>query len=304
MIISASRVTDIPGLYSEWFMNRIRAGNCLVPSTRNPSDVAQVSLTLQDVDAIVFWSKDPRPLMPALDELDGRGYRYYFQFTLNDYPYELEPLNHTLEERLKTFLDLSRRIGPRRVVWRYDPIIISNRTPYDFHRETFSLLAKALEGATEHAVLSIMFMFGKLTPQLVDLEQHGFIFERAIVSSTGMTELLRDLASIAKEHHMEISLCSQAHDFTDFGFVPCRCIDDRLVNSLWGLALPYVKDPSMRRLCRCTASKDIGVGDTCINGCPYCYSVRNKEFARRRYEEHDPHSPALWFPSVRNESSP
>ncbi|MCJ7612952.1 MAG: DUF1848 domain-containing protein, partial [Candidatus Aminicenantes bacterium] len=74
---------------------------------------------------------------------------------------------------------------------------------------------------------------------------------------------------------MEISLCSQAQELTDLGFVTCRCIDNRLINSLWGLDLPYLKDPTMRRLCRCTVSKDIGVGDTCINSCPYCYSVRS-----------------------------
>ena len=296
MIISASRVTDLPGLYSEWFMNRIRAGYCLVPNTRNPKEVAQVSLAPQDVDAIVFWAKDPSPLMPALDELDGRGYRYYFQFTVNDYPAEFEPCVSDLESRLRVFLELSRRLGPRRVVWRYDPLIISNKTNYNFHRERFSALANRLEGATEHAILSIMFSFGTLTRPMAELEQQGFTFERATVSSPGILDLMKDLASVAKEHHMEISLCSQAQDLTHLGFVPCRCIDNRLINSLWELDLPYMKDPAMRRLCRCTVSKDIGVGDTCINGCPYCYSVRSKEFARRRYEEHDPNSPALWLP--------
>lgn len=294
MIISASRVTDIPGLYSQWFMNRVRAGDCLVPNTANPRQVEYVSLAPQDVDAIVFWSKDPAPMFSDFDEFDSRGFRYYFQFTLNDYPKELEPLIPDFDTRLNTFLELSRRIGPRRVIWRYDPIIISNRTSYEFHRETFSRIAEQLHGATCRVTLSIILLYQKLDRRMAELEQQGFYFKREKASLPRMQSLLKDFSAIARKRSMEITLCSQAQDFSHLGLSECHCIDSRLINSLWGLNLPYEKDPAMRRTCQCTISKDIGIGDTCINGCPYCYSVRSNEFAQRRYKEHNPHSPALW----------
>lgn len=133
LIISASRRTDIPAFYSEWFMNRISAGFCLVPNPFNPTQVSTVSLAQDDVDAIVFWSRDPRPLMLHLDELDSMGYAYVFQFTINGYPSLLEPGVPKLEVAISTLVELADMIGPSRIVWRYDPIILSNITSPKYH---------------------------------------------------------------------------------------------------------------------------------------------------------------------------
>jgi len=135
VIISASRRTDIPAFFSEWFMKRIEEGVVCVADPFNPRQVGRYSLLAEDVDAIVFWSKNPCPLMARLSELDSRGYRYYFQFTLNDYPHLLEPNVPGLGERLDTLRTLSDRLGPERVVWRYDPIVVSSVTPTDYHLE-------------------------------------------------------------------------------------------------------------------------------------------------------------------------
>lgn len=294
MIISASRRTDIPAFYSEWFMNRLRAGWCLVPNPRNMKQVSRVSLDPQEVDAIVFWSKNPVPMLPHLDELDRMGFRYYFQFSLNDYPRELEPNIPCLDERLRTFLNLSQHIGALRVVWRYDPIIISNRTPIEFHRERFSWIAEELRGATHRVVVSIVDFYEKTEQRLSQLEQEGFSFDKEAASSTNMVSLLKDLATIAKKQDMEIFTCAEEHDFNEVGIPPSRCIDERLLNRGWSLNLRYRKDPTQRKFCLCMVSKDIGINDTCIHGCPYCYSTRNYALAKRRHSEHDPDSPALW----------
>lgn len=297
MIISASRRTDIPALYGEWFMNRVRAGWCLVPNPVNVKRISRVSLSPGGVDAIVFWSKNPAPMLPHLDELDRMGFRYYFQFSLNDYPKELEPNIPSREQRLKTFLNLSERVGPPHVVWRYDPIIISNRTPFEFHRERFSWIAQELRGATRRVVLSIVDFYQKTDRRLSKLEQEGFSFDRKAASSTGIASLLKDLAAIAEKHGMEIFTCAEERDFGEFGIPPGRCIDESLLNKLWALNLKYRKDPTQRRFCLCMVSKDIGVNDTCIHGCPYCYSTKNYAMAQYRYARHDPASPALWWNS-------
>ena len=275
-------------------MNRIRAGWCAVPNPMNMKQVSRVSLDPQEVDSIVFWSKNPAPMLPHLDELDRRGFRYYFQFSLNDYPGELEPNMPGVAERLVTFLNLSRHVGPLRVVWRYDPIIISNMTPMEFHRERFSRIAQELRGATHRVMVSIVDFYHKTDRRLSQLERAGFLFDRKAGSSADMVSLLKDLATIAGRRDMEIFACAEDRDFRELGIPPGRCIDESLLNRVWALNLRYRKDPAQRRFCLCMVSKDIGINDTCIHGCPYCYSTRNHTLAERRYQEHDPQSPSMW----------
>ncbi len=296
MIISASRRTDIPALYSKWLMNRLRAGWCLVPNPMNTKQVARVSLEPNDVDAMVFWSKNPALMLPRIGELETMGHRFYFQFTLNDYPHELEPRLPSLRARIRTFLELSDRLGPLRVVWRYDPIIISNRTPMDYHRERFRLIADELGSSTQHVVVSILDCYRRTDLRLSRLEQEGYVFEREAAFSSGLWGLLRDLASIAADHRMEMFTCAEEDRFREAGIAPGKCIDEALIDRIWGLSLRYRKDSSQRDACLCTVAKDIGVNDTCVHGCPYCYATRSHALATTRYNAHNPDSPWLWQP--------
>jgi len=295
MIISASRRTDIPAFYSKWLMNRIRAGYCLVPNPRNLKQVSRVSLHSSDVEAIIFWSKNPAPLLPHLGELDKLGFHYYFQFSLNDYPWALEPNIPSLDDRIATFKDLSRLVGPLRVVWRYDPIIISNRTPFEFHRERFAWIAEELKGVTHRVMVSIVDFYQKTDRRLSQLEkEEGFSFDRDTLSSAGITSLLRNLADIARKNNMEIFTCAEEKDYSQTGVTPGMCIDNKLLMKISSSNLQYKKDPSQRDSCLCMISKDIGINDTCMHGCPYCYATVNYSVAQRRYTEHDPDSPLLW----------
>lgn len=295
MIISVSRRTDIPAFYSKWFMNRIRAGYCLVPNPRNMKQVLRVSLQPRDTEAIVFWSKNPAPLLPQLSELDQLGFYYYFQFSLNDYPRALEPNLPSLNDRIATFKDLSRLIGPLRVVWRYDPIIISNITSFDFHRERFTWIAEELKGATHRVMVSIVDFYQKTERRLAQLEkEEGYSFDRDVLSSDGITSLLKDLADIARKNNIEIFTCAEERDYSQIRVPPGRCIDERLLARIWSLNLEYKKDPYQRDSCLCMVSKDIGINDTCMHGCPYCYATVNYAVAQRRFNEHDPDSPILW----------
>lgn len=294
MIISASRRTDIPAIYSRWLMNRIRTGWCVVTNPVNTKQVSWVSLSPDDVDGIVFWSKNPTPMLEHLDELDALRFTYYFQFTLNDYPRVLEPHIPSLNERLATFLKLSERLGSIRVIWRYDPIIISNTTPYSFHSDRFAKIAERLEGATRRVMVSVVDYYRKTDRRLSSLERRGFSFDREAASSPNMARLMTDLAETTIRYGMDIYTCSEERDFSHYGVPPGRCIDDRLLSKLLPTLISYPKDPSQRKFCLCVVSKDIGMNDTCIHGCPYCYSTKNYALAKRRHSEHDPNSPALW----------
>jgi hypothetical protein len=154
MIISASRRTDIPAFYSDWFMNRVREGYFYRVNPFNSNQISGFSLKPEDVDAICFWTKNPRPLKQHLDELDERGLNYYFQFTLNPYDQTFEPHVPSLEERIATFQELAGHIGPQRVVWRYDPVILSSDTPVPWHQEQVEQIAAQLKSATRRMVFS------------------------------------------------------------------------------------------------------------------------------------------------------
>ncbi|MGB4338202.1 MAG: DUF1848 domain-containing protein [Bacillota bacterium] len=292
MIISASRRTDIPAFYSEWFMNRIRAGYCLVANPFNPKQLSRVSLLPGDVDAIVFWSKNPAPLVRHLNELDAAGYRYYFQYTICDYPAELELHVPPLDHRIATARRLADLLTPRRVIWRYDPIIVSNNTDIAYHRRAFSRLAAALEGATTRVVVSLADYYAKVRRNLGNLERAGWRFQECSDMETECRELLAWMAQTASEHGMEIQSCSEAVSLADIGIKAGKCIDDGLLNELWGIPLSR-KDPGQRDACLCAVSKDIGANDTCLHGCRYCYATASLARAQARRRMHDPASPIL-----------
>ncbi|MCR4426536.1 MAG: DUF1848 domain-containing protein [Firmicutes bacterium] len=291
MIISASRRTDIPAFYSKWFMNRVRAGFCTVPNPFNPTQVSAVSLGPENVDVIVFWTKNARPMLEYCNELDRSGYRYYYQFTLNGYPGVLEPGMPPLDELIDTFRGLASIIGPNRVVWRYDPIVLSDLTPESYHAERFSEIAGKLAGSTTRVVISLLDMYRKVEQRLVRLEKAGAVRVTPILAPP--RRLLATLASVAAEHGMEIVSCAEPFDLTDCGIGPGKCVDDDYIKAAFGIDVTHTKDPAQRRECGCVRSKDIGAFNTCVHGCAYCYANADLAAVQRRFRLHDPESPSL-----------
>jgi hypothetical protein len=293
MIISASRRTDIPAFYSEWFMNRLQEGYCLVPNPFNPRQVARISLVPESVDAIVFWSKDPGPMLRFLPEVENMGYRFYFLFTVNDYPKALEPNLPPLAERISTFIQLSEGLGLRRVIWRYDPIILSNITDASYHRTAFERLCQRLAGHTYRVITSIITLYRKTQRNLAHLERQGYTFDKDPRRNPETEALLSHVATVGAEHGLEIFACAETRDYTYLGIRPSSCIDAALIRELWGIPVSSKKDPGQREHCGCAISRDIGMTDTCPHGCPYCYSNMNPKIALGRYKAHDPGSAAL-----------
>ena len=162
MILSVSRRTDIPCRHSEWFMNRIRAGYAVVRNPMNPGQLGRIALTPDVVDCIVFWSKDPAPLMPYLKELDAMGYRYYFQFTLTPYGKNLEPGLRDKKEIEDCFRELARRVGSERIIWRYDPVVVNEVLDLNYHKKEFERLCRELQGCMRIITISFVDMYTKL----------------------------------------------------------------------------------------------------------------------------------------------
>ena len=291
MIISASRRTDIPAFYAEWMVRRLREGYCTVANPFDRNQVTVVSLRPEDVATIVFWTRNPRPLMPYLGEMDSLGYRCYFQFTILGYPRELEPRSPAAATAVETFRELAERLGPRRVIWRYDPIVFTGITSPAFHQENFQRLAEGLRGHTGRVVVSIVDIYRKIEARLKKLE--GTPAAVCPCDAEEFASLMRRLAQLAGENGLEIVSCAEEIDLQPFGIAPGKCVDDRVIAEALGVALPNTKDPTQRKACGCVASRDIGMYESCLFGCQYCYATKSFERARANFESHDPKSPSL-----------
>ncbi|OGO37264.1 MAG: hypothetical protein A2W35_00265 [Chloroflexi bacterium RBG_16_57_11] len=302
MIISASRRTDIPAFYAPWFINRIRAGFCEVPNPFNRGQITHISLLPEDVDVIVFWTRNPRPLFPYLGELEARGYRYYFQYTLLGYPPEIDANGPAAQASLVTFRELAQRVGPDRVIWRYDPIVLSQITPPAYHRLAFARLAVELAGFTRRSVISLMDDYPKIRGRLQEMARQGaqllpFSMDGAVIEGempVRLDDLLKELAAIARSHHMEMVSCAEDSDLQPYGILPGKCVDDQLIERLFGIQVSHTKDPGQRSACGCVVSKDIGMYDSCLFGCRYCYATTSFARARANYLRHDPEAPSLY----------
>jgi hypothetical protein len=291
VIISASRRTDIAAFYGSWFMKRIRAGFCTVPNPMNPRQVSRISLLPSHVDAIVFWTRNPRPLFPHLAELDRRGFRYYFQVSLLGYPRALDPKSPGVAAAVAAIRELSCRIGAERVIWRYDPIVFSDLTPPQYHLEQFDRLAHQLSGATRRCVISAVDIYRKLAGRLKTLQGTPAAFTP--MDDHAFHVLLEQLARCAEARGLEITSCAEAEDWTPWGVRPGKCIDGSLLNRIFGLQLSGQKDARQREACGCVESRDIGSYDTCAFGCVYCYATTSFERARDRLARHDPEATSL-----------
>lgn len=285
MILSASRRTDIPNYYAQWFINRIRAGHCCVRGPMNPRQISRIDLSPQVVDCIVFWTKNPANMIPYLEEL--RDYTYYFQFTLTGYGRDIEPnLPDKRKELIPTFQELAQRIGKERVIWRYDPIFINEKYTADYHRKAFGEIADRLAGYTERVVISFVDMYAKLRKNAA---------QYAIREMTGseMTDLAAKMARIAADHDLRIESCAEQLDLQALGIRHGSCIDRDLIERLQGCRLTGGKDRNQRGECSCFESVEIGTYDTCLNGCKYCYANSGDARVEENVKKYCPDSPLL-----------
>lgn len=289
MIVSASYRTDIPAFYGDWFLARLREGRCRVanPYGGRPSEV---SLRRDDVDGFVFWTRNARPFATALREVAEREYPFAVQFTVVGYPRVIDASVIDAVNAVAQVRELASRYGPRAVVWRYDPIVVTSITGMDWHRENFRSLADALAGATDEAVVSFMAPYQK-TRRNLDAAAARASFDWSDPEAGAKRALLGDLADIAAERGMRLTLCSQPELQTE-GIEGARCIDAERLSDVAGYRISGRRKGN-RPGCLCSESRDIGAYDTCPHGCAYCYAVRSPATAKRLYHRHDKESDTL-----------
>ncbi|MCM8814230.1 MAG: DUF1848 domain-containing protein [Candidatus Omnitrophica bacterium] len=293
-VISVSRRTDIPAFYAQWFIERVRAGFCTVPNPFNSRQPPRrIDLRPEAVRAFVFWTRDARPLLPYLPELDRRGYRYYFLYTLTGYPRILEPACPERAGALETLRQLARHVGPQRLIWRYDPVLFSNYTPPEWHRDNLNGLFPCLEGVVERMIFSVIEPYRKTVRRLRAETAADFVLYPDAFTVSAYEDFIGWMALAAARFGIQAENCAQAGGWSAAGVGQSQCINAPLIHALSGSPVSDKKDPGQRRLCRCTVSLDIGMADTCLFGCVYCYATRSRDYARKRYASHRPQGESL-----------
>ncbi len=278
VIVSASRRTDIPAFYFDWFCNRLQNGYVDVVNPFNRKQVRRVSLKSEAVDCIVFWTKDPAPMLVRLDDLSA--YCYYVQVSITPYCRNIEENLRPKPDIIKTVQELSRRLGRERVVWRYDPILLNEVYTIDRHMEWFKETHEKLSFYVERCVISFIDIYAKARKNTQGLGIRE-------LSVDEMNELADGMSRIVKGSGITLQTCSEEIELDRYGIIHGACIDGELVERITGKPVKAGKAKSQRPLCNCVESFDIGSYDTCVHGCRYCYANVSRERAQAGLYRHD-----------------
>ena len=287
-VISVSRRTDIPAFYTKWFINRIRAGFACY---RNPfgRETYEVSLKPENVIAFVFWSRNYAPLLPYLPELNQRGYGSYFHFTITDYGQPLERFAPPTQEIISVFKSLAEHYSPKHVLWRFDPIILSNKTPGVYIVEKFATLAEQLRDFTTRCYISFVDFYRKTEKNLELLTDFRF-YDPTLDEKLMLTE---HLVTIGKKYGIGLYACCEEDILQVPGIQQAHCVDPLLIHELFPQKFRKLQKTPTRKGCGCYTSRDIGAYDTCIHGCLYCDANSSYEKALAKFSTHEPENPCL-----------
>jgi DNA repair photolyase len=282
MIINTGCRTDIPAFYSKWLMNRIREGYVL---TRNPyyrNQVTRYSLSPEVVDCLAFCTKNPKPMLEYLDELDI--YRQYWFVTITPYGKDVEPMVPDKNEVIESFKKLSNHIGVDSIGWRYDPIFIGNGFDVKKHIESFEKMTKALKGYTHDVTISFLDLYEKVKRNAPDIRPP---------SKEESIEIGKAFSKIAKENDMIVHSCCEKIYLSEFGVDCSGCMSQAIVEKGIGQKLTPPKRKNIREDCNCLMGNDIGAYNTCLHLCKYCYANANAGLVRENAKRHIPTSPFL-----------
>lgn len=330
-IVSASRSTDIPAFYADWFFERLKKG---YSAWTNPFNGVKSYVSYKNTRFIVFWSKNPKPLIEHLDYLKERNINCYVQYTLNDYEDEnLEPKVPAVTERIETFKALSKKLGKEAVIWRFDPMILTDKISIDSLLKKVERLGDQLHEYTCKLVFSYadILSYKKVKRNLINGNIHYIDW-----NPDQMEDFAKRLAKLNKQKHwgLELATCGEEIDLTKYGIAHNRCIDGDLIVKLaykdavlmkamgvkieiaqkqmfsdepiipdGAISLPgnryfksvHKKDKGQRQFCGCMAAKDIGEYNTCPHLCEYCYANTSKDIANENYKKHkeNPHADTI-----------
>lgn len=282
MIINTGMRTDIPAFYSEWFMNRIRAGFVLVRNPYRPDWITRYELDPDVVDCLAFCTKNPEPMLKYVDDL--KAFHQYWFVTITPYDRDVEPNVPPKETVMQDFITLSETLGVKCVAWRYDPIFIDSTYTLERHLNDFEQMCGTLSGYTNVCVISFIDLYEKV--------KRNFPEARTVTPQERIT-IGKTFAEIGKRHGITIKGCAEGNELEKYGVDCGGCMTRETFEATVGSSLKVTKKKSQRAECACVLGTDIGAYDTCGHLCRYCYANYNKENVRRNLKLHNPKSPFL-----------
>lgn len=280
MIISASRRTDIPSFYGDWFIERLKEGYILIQNPRVADRLTRIDINRENTDCIVFWTKNAKDFIEKLDDIDKLGYKYCFEYTLTGYGEDIEKNLPDLDTRIDTFIKLSKRVN-KNINWRYDPIILNKKYNLKYHVKNFDYISKKLKNYTDRCRFSFIDNYKHIDKKF------------RVLSENEMDYLGRNFSKIAKRDNIVLSTCCEKINLEKYGIKNGACIEKEYIENIIGLKLDVKKDKNQRIGCKCIETIDIGTYNTCGNGCIYCYANYKQHDKENLLKNHNVHSPTL-----------
>lgn len=294
MIISASRRTDIPAFYSDWFMNQIRQGEFI---RKNPmtGELYKNSAKRDDVDVIVFWTRNAHQMMKKghIKELQDMGYNFYFQYTITGYTAK-SPLGLRIDgssphplKAIEYFNELAEAIGPEKVIYRLDPIVVCDQIGKEEIVRLYDKISSNIHQDCMRSVISFLDVYDNVGK---NMESAGFNPVDLLRQDNReqLEYILQGIKETSSKYGRQVFSCAESINLGEYGILPSKCIDADYIRSVFGVKLSASKDPGQRKACGCAKSIDVGQYNTCVHGCAYCYATQDKAMAIENYKSHQP----------------
>ena len=283
MILNTGGRTDTVQYYSEWLLNRFKEGFVYSRNPFYPSKVSKYELSPDKIDCVVFCSKNYEPILERLHEITDK-YNTYFHYTITAYEKDIEPRVPSIEKSIETLLKLEKIVGSKRIAWRYDPVLLTQKYTIDYHLKTFESMASKLSGHIDRCIFSFIQIYKKLKTNMPEARELTYE-EKDLIA--------KELGCIAKKYNIHLQTCATNGDFQKYGIFPSGCMTLEILGKANNISFKKLKHNGMRKYCNCIESRDIGAYNTCPNGCRYCYANTNHGKAVENYKCHDKNSPIL-----------
>lgn len=281
MILNTGGRTDTVNYFSEWLLNRFAAGYAYSRNPFHPDVVNRIDLNPETIDVVEFCSKNYRPILSRLHEITER-FNCHFHYTITAYDKDIEPNVPGIDESIETLRDLSAQVGKEKIIWRYDPVLLTGKYTIERHFATFDYMAGRIAPYVSRCVFSFVVWYKKL--HLPELQP---------ISGQQKELIAKGLGEMAAKRHLYIQTCGIKESYEQYGIHHSGCMTRAVYEHSLGLHFKKVAERGNRPGCRCMESRGLGDYNTCLNGCRYCYANYDHEKARENYRLHDPESPLM-----------
>ena len=283
MIINTGSITDTVQYYSEWLLKRFQEGFVYSRNPLFPNKVTRYELNPEVVDCVVFCSKNYKPILERLPEITNK-FNTYFYYTITAYEKDVEPNVPDIGDSIETLIKLSKLVGAKRIAWRYDPILLTEKYSKKRHYETFDYMAQKLSPYIDRCIFSFVEMYKKLKTNMPEI---------IVLTENDKDEIAKNIGLIAQKHNILLQTCATLENYDKYNILQSGCMTAEILGKANDITFRKINHSGNRKGCRCMESRNIGDYDTCPNGCKYCYANQNPEIAKKNFEKHNIESPLI-----------